>query len=59
MAMDFTVSIPATLSNRKAWFSAPRLNFSSMRRRRVGVMVSKMAAKIGTAEATITVRTGL
>jgi hypothetical protein len=34
--MAFSVSIPVTLSTRKAWFSEPRLNFSSRRRRNSG-----------------------
>ena len=35
--MAFSVSMPVTLSTRNAWFSAPRWNFSSSRRRNSGV----------------------
>ncbi|CFN77163.1 Uncharacterised protein [Bordetella pertussis] len=39
-ASDLTVSMPLTVSTRKAWFSAPRLNLTSRRRRSTGVSTS-------------------
>ena len=42
-ASAFRVSIPVTDSTRKAWFSAPRANFSSSRRRKIGVTNSESA----------------
>jgi hypothetical protein len=41
--MALSVSIPVTLSTRKAWFSAPRWNFSSSRRRNSGVAPAEIA----------------
>ena len=42
-AIAFSVSTPATLSTRKAWFSAPRLNFSCSRSRNRGVAAAEIA----------------
>src|SRR5215471_3470129 len=45
--MALSVSTPVTLSTRKAWFSAPRANFSSSRRRNSGVAPAEMAMYSG------------
>ena len=54
-ALAFTVWMPVTVSTSRAWFSAPRANFSFSRARRIGTSARLRPTYSGRLTSTISV----